>query len=201
MSIAGVILAAGEASRMGRVKQLLPFRGKTVLQWVIDNAVASSLQRVVLVLGHRADLIEPLIAGEKVTVIKNGDYTTGQSSSVKAGMKALPAGTDAVLFLLGDQPLVAPETINRILDAYRTSRSPIVLPVFNGKRGNPVLFSRETFPRLYALAGDSGARPFFEEYAGRIQQVQVNDPYIHFDVDTEEDYQRLLELDPPFRRQ
>lgn len=201
MSIAGVILAAGEASRMGRVKQLLPFKGKTVLQWVIDNAAASSLQRVVVVLGHCAGLIEPAIAGEKVTVVVNEDYKSGQSSSVKAGMRALPEGSDAVLFLLGDQPLVAPETINRVLDAYRSTHSPIVLPVFNGKRGNPVLFSRETFPALDALAGDSGARPLFEEYAARILQVQVDDPYIHFDVDTEEDYLRLLELNPLSRRQ
>lgn len=195
-SVVGIILAAGQCSRMGGIKQMLSFKGKTILQLVIDNSVASSLESVIVVLGHRADLIAPTIAGKGVTVTINEDYESGQSSSVKAGMRALPEGTDAVLFMLGDQPLVAPGTINQILEAYRTSGSPIVLPVFDGKRGNPVLFSRETFQRLNLLEGDSGARPLFEEYAGRIQQVQVDDPYIHFDIDTEEDYRRLLELDP-----
>lgn len=195
-NIVGVILAAGEGSRMGAVKQLLPFKGETILERVIDNANASSLQGVVVVIGHRADLLEPMIAGKDVTIVVNGDYKSGQSSSIKAGLGALTEGVDAVLFLLGDQPLVAPETINRILDAFRSSQSPIVLPVFNGKRGNPVLFSHETFLRLEALSGDCGARGLFEEYAGRILEVPVDDGSIHFDVDTEEDYQQLLELDP-----
>ncbi len=196
LEVVGIILAAGQSSRMGSVKQMLSFKGKTILQRVIDNAVASSLGRVVVVLGYRADMIAPTIADKDVTVVINEDYESGQSSSIKAGLQALPDGTDAVLFMLGDQPLVAPGTINQVLDAYRISESPIVLPVFDGKRGNPVLFSRETFQRLNLLEGDSGARPLFEEYAGRIRQLPVDDSCIHFDVDTEEDYSRLLELDP-----
>lgn len=193
MSIVGVILAAGKASRMGRVKQLLPFRGKTILQCVIDNAVASSLQEIVVVLGYQADLIEPLITGDAVTVVTNNNYKCGQSSSLKAGLMALPKQTEAVLFMLGDQPLVSSETINRILKAYQTSKGPVVLPVFNGKRGNPTLFSRETFLRMELLNGDSCTKILFEEYAGRIITVPVDDDSIHFDVDTEADYLRLLE--------
>lgn len=195
-SVVGIILAAGLSSRMGGIKQMLSFKGKTILQLVIDNSVASALESVIVVLGHRADLIAPTIARKGVTVTINEDYESGQSSSVKTGMRALPEGTDAVLFMLGDQPLVAPGTINQILEAYRTSGSPIVLPVFDGKRGNPVLFCSETFKQLMLLEHDSGARPLFEEYAGRIQHVLVDDPYIHFDIDTEEDYRRLHELDP-----
>ena len=194
-NIVGIILAAGEGSRMGAVKQLLPFRGKTVLQWVIDNSLNSSLQKVTVVLGHRADLIEPLITGKALQVVINSDYQQGQSSSIKAGLRALPEGTEAVMFMLGDQPLVTPETINVLLNSYHESGAPIVLPVFKGVRGNPVIFSQETFRQLELLDGDCGGRSLFQEYVGRILQVPVDDPYVRFDLDTEEDYRRLCELE------
>lgn len=195
-NVVGVILAAGEGSRMGSVKQMLPFRGRTILECVIDSAIASALMKVFVVIGHRADLLEPMLTGKDVTIVINEDYKkSGQSSSLKAGLRALPEQTGAVLFMLGDQPLVTPETINLILHAFQASQSPIVLPIFNGKRGNPVLFSRETFPRLEALTGDCGARPLFKEYAGHILQIETGDHLIHFDVDSEEDYRCLLELD------
>jgi molybdenum cofactor cytidylyltransferase len=194
-NIVGIILAAGEGSRMGAVKQLLPFKGKTILQGVIDNALTSSLQKVVVILGHRADLIEPIITEKAIQVVISSNYQQGQSSSLKAGLRALPEGTEAVMFILGDQPLVAPETINVLLNSYQKSGAPIVLPVFKGVRGNPVIFSRETFPRLESLYGDCGGRSLFQEYAGKILQVPVDDPYIRFDLDTEEDYRHLLELE------
>ena len=194
--VAGIVLAAGEGRRMGRTKQLLPFRGQTILECVLDSALASSLQRVIVVLGHQTDALESLLKGRAVTLVFNPHYGSGQSSSLKAGLRAVTEESEAVLFLLGDQPLVTPETINRILSAYESSpASPIVLPVFEGQRGNPVLFSRETFPRLETLNEDCGARPLFEEYAGHILPVAVADPSIHFDIDTEEDYRCLLELE------
>jgi len=193
--VTGIILAAGASSRMGRTKQRLPFRGQTILECVVDNALASSLHRVVVVLGHEFETIEPLLASKDVAVIHNPHYEKGQSSSIKIGLRALTEEIDAALFLLGDQPLVTPEIINLILAAYETSPSPVVLPVFNGKRGNPALFSRETFPRLATLKEDCGARPLFDEYAERILKVPVSDTAIHFDVDTAEDYQQLLLLE------
>ena len=177
---------------MGRTKQLLPFRGKTMLECVVDNALASSLHRVVVVLGHQADVLIPLLESRNVTVVVNPDYRLGQSSSLKAGLHALAEETEAVLFLLGDQPLISPKLIDGILTAYEASPSPIVMPVCAGERGNPVLFSRETFSRLEALSADCGARPLFDEYADRILKVSVADPAIHMDIDTEEDYRRIL---------
>ena len=191
-SVTGIILAAGEGSRMGRTKQLLPFRGKTILDCVIDSALASTLDRVIVVLGHQADQLKPLLERAGVESVVNARYREGQSTSLKAGLQALSGETDAVLFLLGDQPLVTPALIDQILAAYRESSSPIVMPVHNGKRGNPVLFSRETFTGIQALNADCGARPLFQEYAERLQAVPVDDPAIHFDIDTEDDYQRLL---------
>jgi molybdenum cofactor cytidylyltransferase len=192
--VVGIVLAAGEGSRMGRTKQLLPFRGKTILQWVVDNALAASLHRVVVVLGHEADTLAPLLAGRDVDVVVNPDYRLGQSTSLKAGLSALTDETEAALFILGDQPLVSPRIMDAILAAYEASPSPIVLPVFEGRRGNPVLFSRETFPRIAALTADQGARPLFAEYEGRILPVEVSDPAIHLDIDTAEEYERLLRM-------
>ncbi len=193
--ITGIILAAGASARMGRTKQLLPFRGQTILECVVDSALASCLHRIVVVLGYEYEALEPLLAKKDVTVIHNRHYEKGQSSSTKVGLQALTEKIDAALFLLGDQPLVTPEIINLILAAYEASPSPIVQPVFRGKRGNPVLFSRETFPRFETLKEDFGARPLFEEYVERILKVPVSSPAIHFDVDTEEDYRQLLLLE------
>lgn len=190
--VAGVILAAGEGTRMGRTKQLLPFRGKSILECVVDSALASSLHQTVVVLGHQADLLIPLLENRAVDTVVNSDYRLGQSSSLKAGLRAVNGDVEAVLFLLGDQPLVSPALIDRILAAYATSLNLIVMPVFDGKRGNPVLFSRETFCRFEALRDDCGARPLFEEYAGNILALTVCDQAIHFDIDTEDDYLRLL---------
>lgn len=190
--VVGIVLAAGKGSRMGKTKQLLPFRGKTVLECVIDNALASALQRVIVVIGHEADSVRPLLGERDVITVFNPRYGTGQSSSLRAGLRALPEETAAALFLLGDQPLVTPETINRIIFAYETSPAPIVMPVFEGRRGNPVLFDRETFPAIRALRGDCGARGIFEEYKRGIIAVPVDTPSILLDVDTEEDYRDLM---------
>jgi molybdenum cofactor cytidylyltransferase len=178
---------------MGRTKQLLPFRGQTILECVVESALASSLERVIVVLGHQADVLEPLLKGKDVTIVCNPLYNSGQSSSLKAGLRAVTEDSEAVLFLLGDQPLVTPLIIDLILSAYATNPAPVILPEFAGKRGNPVLFRRETFPRIQAVNGDCGARPLFDEYAGRILRVPVADPAIQMDIDSEEDYRRLLD--------
>ena len=191
--IAGIILAAGESRRMGKLKQCLPYKGKSLLECVIDNALASSLHRVIVVLGCEADRLATLIKDKNVGIVINNRYTEGQSSSLKSGLQAITADVDAVLFLLGDQPLVMPETINMLLAAFeKAPSSPVVLPAFKGKRGNPVLFSRETFSRIKMLKEDCGARSLIQEYGKRIVYVEVPDSSIHFDIDTEDDYRLLL---------
>jgi molybdenum cofactor cytidylyltransferase len=192
--VVGIVLAAGSSSRMGRTKQLLPFRGQTILECVVDTALSSALHRTLVVLGYQADTLAPLLSTRAVTVINNPAYAQGQGSSVKAGLQSLTEDDDAALFLLGDQPLVSADIIDQLLAAYAATPSPVVMPVFKGRRGNPVLFSRETFPRMAELDAECGARPLIEEYAERVLKVPVLDPHIHFDIDTKEDYQRLLNL-------
>jgi molybdenum cofactor cytidylyltransferase len=192
--VAGIVLAAGASSRMGRTKQSLPFLGKTILEWVVDSALAASLHQVIVVLGHEAGALQSLLGSRVVDTVFNPDYCKGQSTSLQTGLKAITTKTDAVLFLLADQPLVTAETIDLILDAYRRSpESPIVLPTFEGRRGNPVLFGRETFPWIETLSEDCGARHLFTEFTERILKVPIADSSIHFDVDTEEAYRLLLQ--------
>ncbi|MBE0577081.1 MAG: molybdenum cofactor cytidylyltransferase [Desulfuromonadales bacterium] len=193
--VAGIILAAGSSSRMGRPKQLLPFRGHTLLECIVDTALNSSLSKVVVVLGHRADELRPLLAGRDVTVVLNDDYQRGQSSSIQAGLRTVREDVDAALFLLGDQPLVTPETIDSILSAYAVSQGLIVMPVFDGRRGNPVLFDRQTFDDIDSLTGDTGARLLFQDYANHIVEVPLHDPSVHFDVDTEQDFKVLKKME------
>ena len=190
------MLAAGDSSRMGRPKQTLPFRGKTVLEAVVDTALHSTLDKVVVVLGHCAAELSSLLSGRKaVGLIVNADYLRGQSTSTKLGLQAVQNDADAVLFLLADQPLVSLATIETLLEAFRQRQSPIIQPVFEGRRGNPVLFGRETFAHFAALADDQGARSLFKIFGERVRQLDVPDPYIHFDVDSEADYLLLQQME------
>lgn len=192
MTISGVILAAGSSSRLGRPKQLLPLAGRPLLAYTVANAVASSLDDVILVLGHRAEEIAAAVGEQGQRTIINPDYASGQSTSVLAGLAALPDSANAVLFLLGDQPSVTPAVIDILLDAYRADPAPIMVPVYGGKRGNPVLFDRALFPELRQVSGDEGARIIVRAHAGEVRPVPVPGAAPPQDVDTEADYARLL---------
>ena len=161
----------------------------------MDTALASSLHRVVVVLGHSADRLASLLSNRSVTVVINGEHRDGQASSLKAGLRGLTPESDAALFLLGDQPLVSPETIDGIVAAYQRTNAPIIVPIYGGKRGNPVLFGRELFPLIEDLKGDTGARGILAGHPDMLFSLPVADPKILFDVDTEEDYRRLLEIE------
>ncbi len=191
--VAGVILAAGSSSRIGQVKQLLAFRETTLLGLVIENVAGSLLDEVILVLGHGADEIQKAVRLEGVRVVMNQAYEQGQSTSLRAGLSAVSEETDGVMFILGDQPLVGPEVMNALIDGYGRTRAPIVLPTYRRRRGNPVVVDRVLFPRVESLTGDVGARVLFEEYAEEIVEIEVEDDSIHFDLDTWEDYQELLD--------
>lgn len=197
--IAGVVLAAGGSTRMGRPKQSLPFRGKTILETVVDTALRSSLSRVVVVLGHRAAELSALLADRPVDLVTNADYPKGQSTSTRLGLQAVKEQADAVLFLLGDQPLVALATIESLLDAYRQQPVPVIQPLYDGRRGNPVLFGREVFPYFASLVGDQGARSLFKVFGDRVRRIPVPDPYIHFDIDTAADFLQLQKLSAEYQ--
>jgi molybdenum cofactor cytidylyltransferase len=192
--VSAVILAAGASTRMGQTKQLLPLGGTTVLAQTIDNVRSAGLVEIVLVLGASAEAIrrqlpQSLLEGLKVVV--NQAYRQGMASSLREGLSALDPQTGGALIILGDQPFVRPQTLHQIMAGYHRSGAQIVIPSYQGKRGNPVLLSRSVFPEVMALEGDTGCRAIFSNHLNAILKVEVEDPGILLDIDNQHDYDRL----------
>ena len=186
--VAGIILAAGKSSRMGKMKLLLDVHGKPMLGHVVESALRSALDQVIVVLGNEYERILESIDFKIATVVFNPDFLKGQSTSLKAGIAAVGQNCDAALFLLGDMPLVDSGVIDAVLQKRKATRASIVVPVFGGKRGNPVLLARSLFPMVLALEGDIGAREILTAHEDLIETVAVEHDGILLDVDTWEDY-------------
>lgn len=194
--VAGVILAAGCGRRMGDrnglPKQLLPFRGAPLLSHAIGHTRASLLAPICLVLGHQAAEIQAGVELSGVEVSINAEYEKGQAGSLITGLNSVASRCEAVMFLLGDQPLILAALIDRLIQAYGQKGAAITVPTSKGRRGNPVIIAASLFPELRQLSGDTGARVLFDAHADEIQAVPVEDPDILLDVDTPGDYKSLL---------
>ncbi len=191
-SIAAIILAAGSASRMGQPKQLLDWGGRPLVRVVAEHALAARLDRVLVVVGASGDAVAAALAGLPVDIVENPAYAAGQSTSLRAGVIALGAEVGAALVLLGDQPFVTPPIIERLVGAWRTSDAAIVAPVYHSRRGNPVLFARAVFDELLTIQGDQGARAILAADPARVRTVLFDDDLPLADIDTPEDYERLV---------
>ena len=142
--ISGLILAAGTSSRMGQPKQLLPFRGTILLDWVMAQAEsARALDEVIVILGRAADEIQPRLRNTRARVIVNPVFTEGCSGSYKAGMASIDQRAEAVMVLLGDQPGVESAVIDQVAEDWRTQGGRIALTSYRGRRGHPMVFARE----------------------------------------------------------
>ena len=188
--VAVIILAAGAGQRMGRTKQLLPFGTDTLLGRVVD--IARPAGPVVLVLGHKAEEIRAGLNCRGITVVENPEWPAGQASSLKAGLGAAPDGCGCALFMLGDQPLVSPDTLFALQQGFQRTGKQIIIPRFQGRRGNPVLIGKLLFPHVMGLSGDTGARVLFERFGDQLLMLDVDDPGVCMDADTWADYQVLL---------
>jgi len=159
--IVGAVLAAGVGSRLGRPKALLDWHGRPLVRHLVEVALRSGLDRVIVVVGPQAEEVRRALQGLPVDLVYNYYFGLGQSTSVQAALGALPPGTEAVVFLLVDQPFISPELVRSVVEAYRRTRRPIVLPQAPGRPGNPVLFSRTLFVELLGLRGDRAAGCWF----------------------------------------
>jgi molybdenum cofactor cytidylyltransferase len=189
--VAGVILAAGGAQRMGQPKQVLIWHGQPLVRHVARAALEGGLDPVVVVTGNAAEQVRAAVEGLPILVANNPEWQAGQSSSVKIGLHALPAETGAAVFLLADQPQTPAGLIASLVETHAGTLSPLVAPLVQGQRANPVLLDRVTFSDLFSLSGDQGGRALFARYP--VQWVPWHDSSILEDIDTPEDYQRLLE--------
>jgi molybdenum cofactor cytidylyltransferase len=192
--VAAVVLAAGMSRRMGTAKQLLRLGEKAVLERTLQAVRSSQAAEIVLVLGAEAGEIRRQLSLEGLKVIFNPEYYEGMGTSLRAGLGALSESAQGALIVLADQPFIRPQTLDRLVDYYHQSAAEIVLPLYKGFRGNPVLLDRSVFPEVMGLSGDVGCRAIFGSHTEGIRKFEVDDPGVLLDVDTDEDLRRLQEF-------
>ena len=183
-----LILAAGESKRMGRSKQLLPFENKTILETVIDHITQSAVDQTLVVLGAQHKEIEKVIKDLPVKSVYNPNFKEGMLSSAQKGFLSLPEEAEAVLVFLGDQPRIPSSVIDQVITAYQSSDKGIVLPVYDKKRGHPVLISTKYREEVTHLYPEIGLRELIHNHPEDILEVQVDTSAIIEDIDTPEDY-------------
>jgi molybdenum cofactor cytidylyltransferase len=178
---------------MGQQKLLLPLKGRPILAWAVDAALGSKAGGTYVVVGHQAEAVTAVLAGRAVTVVTNPEYGLGMSTSLQAGLRAAGAAHDAAIFMLGDQPFVTSALLDRLIDRFVETKSPVVQPVVGDRPANPVLMSAALFPEILAQRGDVGGREIVQRHHDDVCRVPVDDPLVAVDIDTAKDYEALGE--------
>jgi molybdenum cofactor cytidylyltransferase len=192
--VAGLVMAAGRSSRMGANKLLMDDNGKPIVARVAERALAADLAELVVVTGHQEAAVRAALAGQAVRFVPCPDHAEGMSASLRCGLRALTADVDAALILLADMPRVSTGLLRRMIAAFNpTEGRAIIVPTFQGKRGNPVLWDRRFFGEMTGLAGDVGARHLIGEHAELVTEIEAEDAGIFLDIDTPEAYRTLTE--------
>ncbi len=207
-SFAAIILAAGSSSRMGagRHKLLLPLGNRPVLAHVIAAALASQARPIMIVLGHQAEQVRTQIATfttlPAVISVENPNYLQGMSTSLRTGLQTLLHSQNTqeqtfhslsgVIIMLGDQPLLTSHSIDALIAHKQATGKRIIAPLYNGRRGNPVLFDASLFPELMEISGDEGARSVIERHKQEVATIELSNAIASYDVDTWEAYQAVV---------
>jgi len=193
--VAGLLLAAGTSSRMGRPKQLLPFGEASLLDHALQHTLRSELDRVVLVLGHRAQEIREHLHTDlhhpKLTILENTDYRNGISSSLLCGLREVEEVFDHLMVILGDMPYITSDLINLLIRQYLASGQSLGAVKTKTGRSHPVILGRRFYPDLHRLEGDVGARDLFARFPEELCLVDPGDTYQDLDIDTPEDYEAV----------
>lgn len=189
--VSAVILAAGASSRMGRPKLELEIDGVNLLERTIKNVIRSIADEIILVLQPDKMPVD-LKEYPGIKVVINDMWKTGQSSSMKAGLKAVSGRSGGALFFMGDQPFVTPDIINELIMSFMETDKPVTVPLYRGKRGAPVLFKRSVYQELLRVEGDRGGRDLINRYPADF--VDIDSEYASFDIDTPEEFERLKKI-------
>jgi molybdenum cofactor cytidylyltransferase len=195
-----VILAAGGSSRFGQPKQLLPFRGKTLVRTVIDAACEAGCSPVVVVIGSNGEKIQPELAHANVMEVRNASWQRGIGSSIRSGVQALTdhaPDVAAILLLVCDQPAVNARVIEHLIATHETTKKEIVASSYANTVGVPALFDRSLFERLLSLGDEAGAKSIILQNPERV--VQFAFPEGAIDIDTWEDWEKLNGVSHPER--
>jgi len=187
-----IILAAGESKRMGSPKMLLPFMGITMIENVIANVSGSKVDNIMVVLGADRDSIVKLIRTKAVNYCYNENYKDGMLSSVLCGFRNIPIGHSAVLVFQGDQPLITPNAINSVIEVYLSSGKGIVIPVYESKRGHPILIDRKYRNEIQKLNPAEGLRSLALKYSDDVLEVNTDVAGILRDFDTYDEYKNEI---------
>jgi molybdenum cofactor cytidylyltransferase len=193
MKLSILILAAGNSSRLGHPKQLVEFRGETLIERTIKTALIIS-EEILVVLGANSDLIESQISpfSESVKTIHNPDWQAGMGTSIRIGVEVLAKKSDTILILLSDQPFISQEFLQNLLQTFAESNNLIAASCYENELGVPMIFDKSIFPELLKLDGEKGAKSFLNKYRDTISII--NFPEGNIDIDTPEDLEKLLRM-------
>lgn len=191
--IAGIILAAGEALRYGKPKQLLKWRGQAFIRKVAQTALLAGLSQVIVVTGAYANEVKNTLQGIDIDIVYNDEWNSGQGSSIRQGISALHSNIGSAIFLLADQPQIDTTILTALKEKHAEGLYPIVAPMVLDRRANPVLFDKVTFQDLMEIQGDTGGRAIFHKH--RVEYLPWHDDRLLLDVDTPEQYERLISQD------
>jgi molybdenum cofactor cytidylyltransferase len=190
--IAAIVLAAGKSTRMGQNKMLADFRGKPLIRVTVETILKSAASPVLIVTGNQAEEVRAALDGLDVAVTDNPDYAQGLSTSLRAGLAALPADVAGAVVCLGDMPLVEPGVIDRLIAAFNPIEGRVICaPTHDGKIGNPVLWGREFFAEMSTLSGDRGARTLLDAHGDQVIEIAVSNDSVLTDIDTPDALERL----------
>ena len=191
--IYAIVLAAGCSSRMGIQKLLLPFGEKKIISHIVAQVLSSKVEKVYVVIGHKAEQVARELSGKPVTIVNNPEYESGMLSSVRAGLRHMPQKCTAVLVALGDQPSITTELIDRMIQSFFSSEKKIIVPLHKGKHGHPILFSKTYRDEILANYDDVGLRGILQTHNEDVFEMNVSSQAVLSDIDNPDDYQRELE--------
>jgi molybdenum cofactor cytidylyltransferase len=182
-----ILLAAGESRRMGDFKQLLHFRGKSFVLQCVDTLLASSVDGVCVVTGYRHEEIESELAGLNILLAHNKEFREGMSSSIKTGLAAIKGKASAILISLADQPQIRVQTINLIVSTYKNTHPVLVIPVYDGRKGHPIILDERIFREIQELDSNEGLRTIVNAHLDQAVLVKMDTDEILKDYDTPSD--------------
>ena len=195
--IVAIVLSAGESSRMGNPKALLPIGGVSFIEEIVRALKETKIDRIIVVLGHHAEEIQKMIARLPVTFVVNRDYAKGQLSSLIVAIRSLAAEkttekVDGVLVHLVDHPFISPALVDHLIDRFYETKKLIVIPRYGGRRGHPVIFSSRLFPELLSAPLEKGAKVVVHAHRDETLEIETDFAGVTIDIDTPEEYRQYL---------
>jgi molybdenum cofactor cytidylyltransferase len=190
--LAAVILSGGSSSRMGSPKALLPYQGRVFLEHLLEVTSHPRIGVRRVVLGAHAESIAKAVELQEEEIVINEDWEKGQLSSILAALRSLPEGTDGILLCLIDHPLITTELVNDLIAHFYASRAPIVLPVYEGKRGHPVVFSKALYGELQKAPMEVGARAVVWAHAKEVHEYATAEEGCVLNLNDPETLERVL---------